>query len=69
MILVIAGLVYTDWPSSGKYVIGCFFALALLFDGLGLVATGFGGRRIVHLVSGRPADESGEPEAKPVQPE
>ena len=32
-------------------MIGCFFSLALLFDGLGLIATGFGGRRIVGIVS------------------
>ncbi|MGP4047041.1 HdeD family acid-resistance protein [Streptomyces sp. 2A115] len=43
-------LVLASWPSS-RYVIGGFFSLALLFDGLGLVATGFGGRRVVRLVS------------------
>ena len=36
-----------DWPGSSQYVLGAFFSLALLFDGLGLIATGFGGRRIV----------------------
>ncbi|WP_329361660.1 HdeD family acid-resistance protein [Streptomyces sp. NBC_01483] len=51
--LLLGILVLDNWPSSSKYVIGCFFSLALLFDGLGLIATGFGGRRIVHLVSGR----------------
>ncbi|MGX1273540.1 HdeD family acid-resistance protein [Streptomyces phaeoluteigriseus] len=73
--LLLGILVLIDWPSSSQYVIGCFFSLALLFDGLGLVATGFGGRRIVGLVSERIAgeagagDEPGERTAKPVQPE
>ncbi|CAM5402397.1 hypothetical protein SVIOM74S_08985 [Streptomyces violarus] len=73
--LLLGILVLANWPSSSQYVIGCFFSLALLFDGLGLIATGFGGRRIVGLVSERlagksaPADESGERAAKPVQPE
>ncbi len=30
---------------------GLFFSLALLFDGLGLIAIGVGGRRIVSMVS------------------
>ncbi|WP_434599274.1 HdeD family acid-resistance protein [Streptomyces sp. A5-4] len=44
-------LVLFDWPHSSLYVLGCFFSLALLFDGLGLVAIGTGGRRIVTMVS------------------
>lgn len=48
--LLLGILVLASWPSSSKYVIGCFFSLALLFDGLGLVATGFGGRKIVGMV-------------------
>ncbi|MEU9207159.1 HdeD family acid-resistance protein [Streptomyces sp. NPDC048415] len=73
--LLLGILVLASWPSSSKYVIGTFFALALLFDGLGLIATGYGGRRIVGMVSERlvdertAANESGEPGAKPVQPE
>ncbi|MFF3846122.1 HdeD family acid-resistance protein [Streptomyces sp. NPDC002328] len=73
--LLLGVLVLAKWPSSSQYVIGCFFSLALLFDGLGLIATGFGGRRIVGMVSERPAvqdapgDEPGERPAKPVQPE
>ncbi|WP_413759766.1 HdeD family acid-resistance protein [Streptomyces sp. MMBL 11-3] len=51
--LLLGILVLASWPSSSKYVIGTFFSLALLFDGLGLVATGYGGRRIVGLVSDR----------------
>ncbi|KOV61928.1 HdeD family acid-resistance protein [Streptomyces sp. MMG1121] len=60
--LLLGILVLGHWPSSSQYVIGAFFSLALLFDGLGLVATGYGGRRVVGLVSGE-----GGP--KPVQPE
>lgn len=51
--LLLGILVLASWPSSSKYVIGCFFSLALLFDGLGLVATGFGGRKIVGMVTER----------------
>jgi uncharacterized membrane protein HdeD (DUF308 family) len=80
--LLLGILVLVDWPSSSQYVIGTFFSLALLFDGLGLIAAGFGGRRIVGMVSDRPADEEeareraagarnerGESTGKPVQPE
>jgi uncharacterized membrane protein HdeD (DUF308 family) len=80
--LLLGILVLVDWPSSSQYVIGTFFSLALLFDGLGLIAAGFGGRRIVGMVSARPADEEeareraagarnerGESTGKPVQPE
>ncbi|MEV5872653.1 DUF308 domain-containing protein [Streptomyces sp. NPDC052101] len=51
--LLLGILVLGSWPSSSQYVIGTFFSLALLFDGLGLVAAGYGGRRIVGLVSER----------------
>ncbi|MGW0705462.1 HdeD family acid-resistance protein [Streptomyces sp. NPDC002643] len=51
--LLLGILVLATWPSSSKYVIGTFFSLALLFDGLGLIATGFGGRRVVGMVSER----------------
>lgn len=44
-------LVLAEWPGSSLYVIGTFFSLALLFDGLGLIAMGLGGRHIVGLVS------------------
>ncbi|MFD9906679.1 HdeD family acid-resistance protein [Streptomyces sp. NPDC059063] len=50
-------LVLAEWPSSSQYVIGCFFSLALLFDGLGLLATGIGARRIISLVSDRTGGE------------
>ncbi|WP_030219020.1 HdeD family acid-resistance protein [Streptomyces sp. NRRL WC-3626] len=76
--LLLGILVLGTWPSSSQYVIGTFFSLSLLFDGLGLIATGYGGRRIVGMVAERLADEEtapGTPEtgehraAKPVQPE
>ncbi|WP_338702457.1 DUF308 domain-containing protein [Streptomyces sp. Q6] len=48
--ILLGVLVLANWPESSRYVLGCFFSLALLFDGLGLLATGLGGRRIVSLV-------------------
>jgi uncharacterized membrane protein HdeD (DUF308 family) len=51
--LFLGVLVLLSWPSGSQYAIGAFFSLALLFDGLGLIATGFGGRRIVGMVSDR----------------
>ncbi|WUD53116.1 HdeD family acid-resistance protein [Streptomyces europaeiscabiei] len=73
--LLLGILVLASWPSSSKYVIGTFFSLALLFDGLGLIATGFGGRRVVGLVterlaeSERPKERADGSGVKPVQPE
>ncbi|NKQ23372.1 HdeD family acid-resistance protein [Streptomyces galbus] len=73
--LLLGVLVLANWPSSSQYVIGTFFSLALLFDGLGLVATGYGGRRIVGMVSERlagdtlPGEEPGDGHVKPVPPE
>ncbi|MFF7177764.1 DUF308 domain-containing protein [Streptomyces sp. NPDC008121] len=49
--LLLGLLVLLDWPDSSRYVLGCFFSLALLFDGLGLIAIGVGGRRIVSMVA------------------
>ncbi|WP_433544798.1 DUF308 domain-containing protein [Streptomyces sp. CA-294286] len=49
--LLLGILVLFDWPQSSLYVLGTFFSLALLFDGLGLLAIGFGGRRVVTMVS------------------
>ncbi|MGW1101146.1 HdeD family acid-resistance protein [Streptomyces sp. NPDC002455] len=49
--LLLGLLVLFDWPHSSLYVLGCFFSLALLFDGLGLIAIGVGGRRVVSLVT------------------
>jgi uncharacterized membrane protein HdeD (DUF308 family) len=62
--LLLGILVLASWPSNSKYVIGCFFSLGLLFDGLGLVATGYGGRKIVGMVT-----EQQEAAAKPTPPE
>src|SRR4051812_27490087 len=73
--LLLGILVLGGWPSSSQYVIGTFFSLALLFDGLGLLATGYGGRRVVGMVSDRLAAGTGSPDQpdvaapKPVQPE
>ncbi|MFJ3905293.1 HdeD family acid-resistance protein [Streptomyces sp. NPDC090025] len=49
--LLLGVLVLFDWPDSSRYVLGVFFSLALLFDGLGLVAMGIGGRHIVSMVT------------------
>ncbi|MFF5970875.1 HdeD family acid-resistance protein [Streptomyces sp. NPDC012769] len=49
--LLLGLLVLFDWPDSSRYVLGTFFSLALLFDGLGLIAMGIGGRRIVSMVT------------------
>ncbi|AQT76917.1 MULTISPECIES: HdeD family acid-resistance protein [Streptomyces] len=43
-------LILSNWPGNSLYVIGTFFSLALLFDGLSLIATGMGARRILGLV-------------------
>uniref|UniRef100_A0AAU2JWZ8 HdeD family acid-resistance protein n=1 Tax=Streptomyces sp. NBC_00049 TaxID=2903617 RepID=A0AAU2JWZ8_9ACTN len=43
-------LILSGWPGNSLYVIGTFFSLALLFDGLSLVAMGTGARRILGLV-------------------
>ncbi|MFE9116467.1 HdeD family acid-resistance protein [Streptomyces sp. NPDC007172] len=61
-------LVLANWPSNSRYVIGCFFSLALLFDGLGLIAIGVGGRRIVTLVSDAVATEEGGKGTPPMSP-
>ncbi|HZX39517.1 MAG TPA: DUF308 domain-containing protein [Streptomyces sp.] len=55
--LLLGILVLADWPESSRYVLGLFFSLALLFDGLGLIAIGIGGRRVVSMVA--------EPENRP----
>ncbi|WP_424211004.1 HdeD family acid-resistance protein [Streptomyces sp. BI20] len=47
-------LVLWSWPSSSQYVIGTFFSLGLLFDGLSLVALGVGARRILGMVGDSP---------------
>lgn len=62
--LLLGLLVLFDWPHSSLYVLGFFFSLALLFDGLGLIAIGVGGRRIVSLVS----DQLGPDDEQPDEP-
>ncbi|WP_153427125.1 HdeD family acid-resistance protein [Streptomyces alkaliphilus] len=47
-------LVLVDWPDGSRYVLGTFFSLALLFDGLSLIAAGVGGRRLIGLVTPGP---------------
>ncbi|GCD33458.1 hypothetical protein OEIGOIKO_01178 [Streptomyces chrestomyceticus JCM 4735] len=61
--ILLGVLVLGDWPHSSRYVIGCFFSLALLFDGLGLIAMGVGGRRIVGMVAGGRGPRTGAPDA------
>ncbi|MFE5858431.1 HdeD family acid-resistance protein [Streptomyces sp. NPDC056500] len=56
--LLLGILVLGNWPESSRYVLGLFFSLALLFDGLGLLAIGVGGRRIVRMVA-EPAEPAG----------
>jgi uncharacterized membrane protein HdeD (DUF308 family) len=49
--LLLGVLVLANWPESSRYVLGTFFSLALLFDGLGLIAMGVGGRHVVDMVT------------------
>ncbi|MFE0423747.1 HdeD family acid-resistance protein [Streptomyces sp. NPDC058953] len=58
--LVLGILVLANWPESSRYVLGLFFSLALLFDGLGMIAIGVGGRRIVRMVT--EPDPAGPPD-------
>lgn len=63
-------LVLFDWPDSSLYVLGAFFSLALLFDGLGLIAMGVGGRRIVGMMSEQLAPQGkGETGRAPSEPD
>ncbi|RFU83157.1 HdeD family acid-resistance protein [Streptomyces triticagri] len=66
--ILLGVLVLAEWPSSSLYVIGTFFSLALLFDGLGLLAMGLGGRRIVSLVEEPERDRLRPPPASPAPP-
>ncbi|MET8828579.1 DUF308 domain-containing protein [Streptomyces sp. NPDC004610] len=51
--LLLGVLVLGSWPSDSRYAIGTFLSLALLLDGLALIASGFGFPRITGGVSGR----------------
>ncbi|MFK0044555.1 HdeD family acid-resistance protein [Streptomyces sp. NPDC090741] len=48
--ILLGFLVLANWPGNSLYVIGTFFSLALLFDGLSLVLLGMSARRILGLV-------------------
>ncbi len=48
--LLIGILVLSNWPSSSRYTLGLFFSLSLLFDGLALISTGVGARRVIGMV-------------------
>ncbi|MFF5700988.1 HdeD family acid-resistance protein [Streptomyces sp. NPDC012794] len=48
--LLLGILILAGWPGDSLYVIGTFFSLALLFDGLSLMGLGLGARRILGLV-------------------
>jgi uncharacterized membrane protein HdeD (DUF308 family) len=48
--LLLGLLVLMEWPDSTRYVLGTFFSLALLFDGLSLIATGIGGRQLIGVL-------------------
>ncbi|MGW2667718.1 HdeD family acid-resistance protein [Streptomyces sp. NPDC001272] len=43
-------LILAGWPGNSLYVIGTFFSLALLFDGLSLIVVGLGSRRVLGMV-------------------
>ncbi|WP_051774385.1 HdeD family acid-resistance protein [Streptomyces sp. NRRL S-237] len=69
--ILLGVLILSNWPGDSLYVIGTFFSLALLFDGLSLVAMGMGSRRILGLVreddapaGAAAADGAGEAAAK-----
>ncbi|MGW0857608.1 DUF308 domain-containing protein [Streptomyces sp. NPDC002690] len=63
--LLLGLLVLFDWPHSSRYVLGLFFSLSLLFDGLGLIAIGVGGRQVVGLVTEQTAAEGGSGGSRP----
>ncbi|WP_405977672.1 HdeD family acid-resistance protein [Streptomyces sp. NBC_00158] len=71
--LLLGILILSSWPGSSLYVIGTFFSLALLFDGLSLVGLGMGARRILGLVrddeaAGGPGAVGGTPQAAGKRP-
>ncbi|WP_412075666.1 HdeD family acid-resistance protein [Streptomyces xanthophaeus] len=53
--LLLGFLVLAGWPDDSLYVIGTYFSLALLFDGLSLLAMGLGARKVIGMVGDQPA--------------
>ncbi|MGW1895642.1 HdeD family acid-resistance protein [Streptomyces sp. NPDC002004] len=64
--LLLGILVLAGWPSNSEYVVGFFISLALLFDGLGLIATGLGGRHVVGVLEEDAAIAEGQGGGRPV---
>ncbi|MCM2425258.1 HdeD family acid-resistance protein [Streptomyces sp. RKAG337] len=62
--ILLGVLVLANWPESSRYVLGFFFSLMLLFDGLGLMAGGIGGRRVVGMVTDARAEAAAQGEAR-----
>ncbi|MFI9105342.1 HdeD family acid-resistance protein [Streptomyces fildesensis] len=62
--ILLGVLVLANWPESSRYVLGFFFSLMLLFDGLGLMAGGIGGRRVVGMVTDARAEAEAQGEAR-----
>lgn len=58
--ILLGVLVLADWPESSRYVLGFFFSLMLLFDGLGLMAGGVTGRHVVGMVTDARAEAARE---------
>ncbi|MBT2542664.1 DUF308 domain-containing protein [Streptomyces sp. ISL-44] len=55
--ILLGFLVLAGWPNDSLYVIGTYFSLALLFDGLGLLALGLGARKVIGMVGDQPAGD------------
>ncbi|MEV4195675.1 HdeD family acid-resistance protein [Streptomyces toxytricini] len=63
--IVLGLLILASWPSSSLYVIGTFFSLALLFDGLALIALGVGAGRVLRLVGQEGGGDAGAAGERP----
>ncbi|MFJ7157888.1 HdeD family acid-resistance protein [Streptomyces sp. NPDC101118] len=50
--ILLGFLVLSRWPDDSLYVIGTFFSIALLFDGLSLLAVSLGARKALSLAEG-----------------
>ncbi|MEV7417025.1 HdeD family acid-resistance protein [Streptomyces sp. NPDC089919] len=49
--ILLGFLILSRWPGDSLYVIGTFFSLAVLFDGLSLLALGLGARRVLGMAA------------------